>query len=259
MIEKHIRNMMKEFIKKILIMCGVLVGVSTTVAFTGGAPAYAEGYTFNGDCRGGFLGLVSWDCGVTISDDTSLKSGVWTIAANVATDIAVVATYLIIGYVIYGGYLYTFSGGDPNKVASGKRTLTQAFIGLAITMSASIIMGAIRIALVGGTGDMSTCVSSGGCVGPDQMITNLFGWVTGIAGVVSAVFLVYGAIQYITSTGDSGKLKKAKETILYSLIGLAIVALATVIIAFVSNTIRNAEQNASINNKITIAKEIYEE
>ena len=81
---------------------------------------------------------------------------------------------------------------------------------------------------------------------------------TGIAGIVSAVFLVYGAIQYITSAGDPGKLKKAKETILYSLIGLAIVALATVIIAFVSSTIRNAEQNALIDNKTTIAKEIYE-
>ena len=257
MIEKHIRNMMKEFIKKILIMCGVLVGVSTTVAFTGGAPAYAEGYTFNGDCRGGFLGLYSWDCNVNISDDTSLKSGIWMIATNVAVDIAIIATYLIIGYVIYGGYLYTFSGGDPNKVATGKKTLTQAFIGLAITMCASIIMGAIRIALVGGTGNMGNCISAG-CVKPDEMVTNLVGWVTGIAGIVSAIFLVYGAIQYVTSTGDPGKLKKAKETILYSLIGLVIVALATVIIAFVSNTIRNAEQNALIDNKIIIAKEINE-
>lgn len=256
MIEKHIRNM-KEIIKKLLVICGVLASVSVATTFTGSTPAYADDYAFNGNCRGGFLGLYSWDCNVNISDDTSLKSGIWMIATNVAVDIAIIATYLIIGYVIYGGYLYTFSGGDPSKVATGKKTLTQAFIGLAITMCASVIMGAIRIALVGGSGDMSNCVSAS-CVKPDEMVANLVGWVTGIAGIVSAVFLVYGAIQYITSAGDPGKLKKAKETILYSLIGLAIVALATVIIAFVSSTIRNAEQNALIDNKTTIAKEIYE-
>ncbi len=261
---KSILGIMKEVAKKMMVVCGIIVSICAAMIFTSSKPVFAD-YTFSGRdlndkyCKqSDFFGLVAWDCGVTISDDTNLGKGIWMIASNVATDIAVVATYLIIGYVIYGGYLYTFSGGDPGKVANGKKTLTQAFIGLAITMSASVIMGAIRIALVGGAGDMSTCVSSGGCVGPDQMITNLFGWVTGIAGIVSAIFLVYGAIQYITSTGDSGKLKKAKETILYSLIGLAIVALATVIIAFVSNTIRNAEQNALIDNKVTIAKEVYE-
>ena len=209
MIEKHIRNM-KEIIKKLLVICGVLASVSVATAFTGSTPAYADDYAFSGNCREGFLGLYSWDCNVNISDDASLKSGIWMIATNVAVDIAVIATYLIIGYVIYGGYLYTFSGGDPNKVATGKKTLTQAFIGLAITMCASIIMGAIRIALVGGTGDMSNCVSAS-CVKPDEMVANLVGWVTGIAGIVSAVFLVYGAIQYVTSAGDPGKLKKAKE------------------------------------------------
>ena len=66
------------------------------------------------------LGLTSWNCGVDIHDEKSLKTGIWTIVTNVAIDITVVAAYLVLGYVIYGGYLYMFSDGDTSKVASGR-------------------------------------------------------------------------------------------------------------------------------------------
>ena len=85
------------------------------------------------------------------------------------------------------------------------------------------------------------------------MVTNLIQWVIGIAGIVAAVFIVIGAIGYLSSAGDPNKLKKAKDTIMYALIGLAIVGLAEVITAFVSSTIRNAN---SYINTTTIAKEL---
>ena len=257
---KSILGIMKEVAKKLMVVCGIIVSICAAMIFTSSKPVFA--YTFTG--RGvycdhsEFFGLVAWDCNVTISDDTNLGKGIWMIAANVATDIAIIATYLVIGYVIYGGYRYTFSGGDPNKVASGKKTLTQAFIGLAITMLASIIMGAIRIALVGDGANIGSCAGTE-CVKPNVMVTNLINWATGIAGIVSAAFLVYGGIQYTTAAGDPNKLKKAKDTILYSLIGLIIVALALVITAFVSSTIRDSAKNALINDNITIAKEVYNE
>lgn len=212
--------------------------------------------SFAGSCRS-FLGLTSWDCNVNISDQESLKRGIWMIAANVLTDITVIAAYLVLGYVIYGGYQYTFSAGDPNKVAAGKKTLTHAFIGLAIVMSASAILSSIRIALVGSGGNIGNCLSDQGCVDPGDMVVNLIQWVVGVAGVVSAVFVVYGGITYTTSAGDPNKLQKAKNMILYALIGLVIVALAEIITAFVSNMIREANKNALINETV-ISKEVHE-
>lgn len=44
-----------------------------------------------------------------------------------------------------------------------------------------------------------------------------------IAGLVSAGFFVWGGIGYITSSGNPESLDRAKKTILYSAIGLAIV------------------------------------
>ena len=64
-------------------------------------------------------------------------------------------------------------------------------------------------------------------------ITNILNGVIGVAGIVAAVFVVVGGIQYMTSTGDASKVEKAKKTILYALIGLIICALAFAIVNFV--------------------------
>ena len=207
-----------------------------------------------------FLGLVSWDCHTNIkgiSSTEALKSNIWQIAANVANDIIVIAAYLVLGYVIYGGYLYMFSYGDPGKAAGGKKTLTHAFIGLAIVMSAYAIMSTIRFALLGSNGKLGNCVT-GSCVDPNTMIKNMIEWVIGVAGVVAAIFVVYGGISYATSSGDPNKTTKAKQVIIYALIGLAIVGLAEIITAFVSNMIRNANPDTSYIDQTIISKEVYD-
>lgn len=253
---------MKNISKKILILCTVVLSAFTVVSFATSPTAFAEDFQTNRDNCEEFLGLTAWDCNVIISDQDSLVTGIWTIAANVAKDIAVIAAYLVLGYVIYGGYLYTMSGGDPNKVATGKKVLTQAFIGLAIAILANIIVGTIRIALDADfTGSCNaiedTKITECGA-NPGNMITSLIQWVIGVAGVVSVIFVVYGGISYSTSSGDPNKIKKAKDMILYALIGLAIVALAEVITAFVSGMIRDNSKTSLIqieepneNNKIT--------
>ena len=69
---------------------------------------------------------------------------------------------------------------------------------------------------------------------PDVAI-NIINIIIGISGIVAVVFIVIGGINYMTSTGDAGKVKKAKDTILYGIIGLIIVLLAFAITQFVLN------------------------
>lgn len=66
-----------------------------------------------------------------------------------------------------------------------------------------------------------------------NVIINVINGVVGMLALVAVVFVIIGGVQYMTSTGDSGKTKKAKDTILYALIGLAVCALAFVIVNFV--------------------------
>lgn len=232
-------------IKKFLLSFVMAITAITAVSTITNQPAQAAN-GFSGSCRT-LLGLVSWDCNVNISDQNSLKSGIWTIVANVLTDLTIIAAYLIVGFVIYGGYQYIMSGGDPGKVANGKKTLTHAFIGLAIVISANAILASIRIAL--GADFTSKCITeSANCYHQDNasnIVTSAIQWTIGIGGIVSAIFVVYGGISYITSAGDASKLQKAKQTILYALIGLAIVGLAEIITLTVTNIINDANKNAS--------------
>lgn len=55
-----------------------------------------------------------------------------------------------------------------------------------------------------------------------------------LAGLVSAVFFVWGGIGYITSSGNPESLDKSKKTIFYSAIGLVIVLGAFVLSNIVS-------------------------
>lgn len=62
------------------------------------------------------------------------------------------------------------------------------------------------------------------------LVINVFSWVV---GVVAVIMIIVGGFKYITSGGDSGKITSAKNSIIYAIIGLVIVALAQIIVQFV--------------------------
>jgi len=66
----------------------------------------------------------------------------------------------------------------------------------------------------------------------------------GLAGLVATGFLVVGGFGYITSSGNPEKLDKAKHTLVWSCIGLAIVIAAFVI----SNIVTDLATSAFGNN-----------
>lgn len=51
-----------------------------------------------------------------------------------------------------------------------------------------------------------------------------------LIGIVAVIVIVIGGFQYVTSNGDSNKVIAAKSTILYSIIGLVVAILATLIV-----------------------------
>lgn len=64
-------------------------------------------------------------------------------------------------------------------------------------------------------------------------VTSIINAVIAVLGIVAVVVIIVGGIGYMTSSGDAGKVKKAKDTILYGVIGLVIVVLAFAIVNFV--------------------------
>ena len=122
-----------------------------------------------------------------------------------------------------------------------------------IKLSVLVIIGLFSFTLLspaatfaaGSTGYADVCSQdvpqgvkdAAGCPGNSNsdlptVFQNILNAIIGIAGVVSVVFIIIGGIQYTTSAGDPGKTKKAKDTILYALIGLIICALSFAIVNF---------------------------
>jgi hypothetical protein len=63
-----------------------------------------------------------------------------------------------------------------------------------------------------------------------KLVINIF---SVIVAVVAVIMIIIGGLKYIMSGGDSGNITGAKNTILYAIIGLVIVALAQFIVRFV--------------------------
>lgn len=206
----------------------------------GGSGSSGSGAT----CTTHFLGLKAWYDGLVeeTSDgkceikeipnqgedgaDEELKKYIWTVVLNIVSSVLGVVGYLAIGFVIWGGVLYMTAQGDPNKVAKGKKTIVNTLIGLVIVMSASIISGAI-----------AGIVSGANRSNSKSFFNDIFGTFFVWAGIIAVIMMVYGGMQYITSTGNPAGVQKAKTTILYAAVGLIVVILAGLIVGVVVNGI----------------------
>ncbi len=62
----------------------------------------------------------------------------------------------------------------------------------------------------------------------------------GVIGFVAVVMIIMGGVQYTTSSGDAAKVTKAKNTIMYGVVGLVIALLAFAIVNFILTNVFNA-------------------
>ena len=67
----------------------------------------------------------------------------------------------------------------------------------------------------------------------DTVLTDLLNVVYFAAGIAAVIVIIVSAFFYVASQGDAGKIKRAKDGILYSVVGLVIVMIAFVITNFI--------------------------
>ena len=67
----------------------------------------------------------------------------------------------------------------------------------------------------------------------NTLLTTVINIFSLIVGVVAVIMIIIGGLKYITSGGESTNITGAKNTILYAVIGLVVVALSQFIVKFV--------------------------
>lgn len=82
--------------------------------------------------------------------------------------------------------------------------------------------------------DPGASICQEGTVGSvEQIVQTVINVLLFIVGLVSVVMIIISGIRYTTSGGDSGAVTGAKNTLLYSVIGLVVAFLAYAIVNFV--------------------------
>ena len=91
------------------------------------------------------------------------------------------------------------------------------------------------------TVDGGNCKSKlqGGTTRINKIVTQAINIFSIIVGIVAVIMIIVGGFRYITSGGDSGNISSAKNTIIYAVIGLVIVALAQFLVQFVLDKASN--------------------
>lgn len=86
------------------------------------------------------------------------------------------------------------------------------------------------------SGASAVCANTGETVGP--LVNKVVNILLYVLGAIAVIMIVIGGVMYTTSGGDAGGIKKAKDTILYAVIGLVVAIFAYAIINFVVNAIK---------------------
>lgn len=192
--------------------------------------------TFGAHCKSEFFGLPSWNKYLEVTHDSAGGctvvdfglSDIWLIAAAILEVLIRVAGLISVIYVMWGGFRYLTSQGDPQKTNSARSTIIYALVGLGVTIVASTTVSFIFNQLFTGSGDTGL-----GNATPGNQIELILNIAYGIAGGIAALMVVIGSFKYVTSAGDPQKASSALNTIIYALVGLVVVIFATLITGFV--------------------------
>lgn len=76
-------------------------------------------------------------------------------------------------------------------------------------------------------------VSDNKFYGPNGALTKVVNILSYIVGAVAVIIIIIAGLSLITSTGDQARLTSARNSIIYAIVGLAIVAFSQAIIVFV--------------------------
>lgn len=79
----------------------------------------------------------------------------------------------------------------------------------------------------------SECTNGDGNNQLASMVNNIINLFSIVVGAASVLMIIFGGFKFITSAGSEDGTKKAKNTILYALVGLVIVLISQTIVKFV--------------------------
>jgi threonine/homoserine/homoserine lactone efflux protein len=229
------------------IALGVMVSGFGIAAAIPSTPASAA-------CTSSFLTFPAWYKGVIDESTCEIKApnvdknggGLPTFLFRIVLNIIEIALQLVAyaaaGYLIYGGFKYLTSSGSADRVTSGRKIITNALVGLIISFMSVAIVNLVTSNI--DAPKTGSCNANAGVkidpdcvaiakVGSNQALTGILTTVYYAAGITAVIVIIISSIFYVISQGDPSKTKRAKDGILYAVVGLVLVLVAFIITNFI--------------------------
>lgn len=110
---------------------------------------------------------------------------------------------------------------------------------LALLLATTISFGMTSMVAADGAKDAvcsGVALTGGACGGGDASVTKIIKAaiqiLTLIAGIAAVVMIIVAGLKFITSGGDSSAVSSAKNSLVYALVGIVVVALSQFIVHF---------------------------
>lgn len=87
----------------------------------------------------------------------------------------------------------------------------------------------------------ANCNSGAG--GVNNIVRTIVEILSIVVGAVAIIMIIFSGFRYITSGGDTSRVSSAKSTLIYAIIGIAIAALAQILVNFVITQSNDAGHN----------------
>ncbi|MBI3335192.1 MAG: hypothetical protein HY001_01710 [Candidatus Portnoybacteria bacterium] len=176
--------------------------------------------------------------------------------------------------IIWAGVLYIISAGS-DRIKTATNALTYAVLGFGIILISSGIIAIIQDFLgagqqcTGASGTQGSCAAGYLCDDPDgdgtgicviqgqgpstfeqliKVLTDLSGWLFAFAIIAGVAMIIVSGFAYIFARGDTSRAGRALQILLYSIIGVAVAALAWSIINIVANFLTGKQIFATLFN-----------
>lgn len=129
----------------------VLYTVTVATIFAGAiSPTVSAAACSNAN---GVLLFPAWFRGLDCVDNVPQVNDInqiWIIVMNIAQWLIIAGGYVALYFIIWSGFKYITSTGDPQKIVSAKNTLLNAIIGLVIVLASVAIIQTIQTVVLKG-------------------------------------------------------------------------------------------------------------
>jgi hypothetical protein len=223
--------MNKIFSKKISIIVATLFIFFSGVFFVNNISAAPYDDNKQGAHYLDIIGEHGFETNTTGAPDTSLMDVIIIIINAVLSFLGLI----FIALIIYGGYMWMFSGGNEQNIEKAKKILTNSSIGVAIVLASAAISQLVINTINQGDMDVEDWINNDRSIG--DIIIAIINIALSIFGLLFTGMIIYSGYTWMFSGGNEEKVAKAKKMLISSVVGAVIIMMSFAITMLIKSIV----------------------